>query len=109
MQRTHSAELILLSIIALTLFHAGPIRAVSASNLTLQKVIDFGSFTGKVTMCGFGAETPVNREKVSLGHKYILISIKVIKLADKAEVDSSLFMLEGSKATFEKPDTWGKT
>jgi len=67
MQRTHSAELILLSIIALTLFHAGPIRAVSASNLTLQKVIDFGSFTGKVTLCGFGAETPVNREKVSPG------------------------------------------
>jgi hypothetical protein len=43
------------------------------------------------------------------GHKYILISVKVSKLADKAEVDSSLFMLEGSKATFEKPDTWGKT
>ncbi|MGA2351206.1 MAG: hypothetical protein ABSF70_12295 [Terracidiphilus sp.] len=109
MQRTNSPKLILLSIIALTLFHAGPVRAASPSNLTSQRVIDFGSFTGKVTMCGFGAETPVNHEKASPGHKFILISVKVIELADKAEVDSSLFVLEGSQATFEKPGTWGKT
>ncbi len=109
MQRTHAAKLILLSIFALTLFHAGAIRAASAGNLTLQRAIDFGSFTGKVTMCGFGVETPVNHEKASAGHKFLLISIRVIKLADKAEVDSSLFVLEGSKAAFEKPGTWGKT
>jgi hypothetical protein len=108
MGRTHTARITILSVVALVLLQAGALGAAKANNLTLQSEIDFGLFTGKVFMCGFGTETPVNHVKASEGHKYLLISVRILKLKEKAEVSSSSFVLEGAKATFAKPGAWGK-
>ena len=108
MGRTHTARITILSVVALVLLQAGALGAAKANNLTLQSEINFGLFTGKVFMCGFGTETPVNHVKASEGHQYLLISVRILNLNEKVEVSSSSFVLEGAKATFEKPGAWGK-
>jgi len=105
--RTQSIRAIFALIVVLALLHTGTIGAANSSNLALQKDIDFGHFTGKITMYEFRTDTPVKHNKASAGHKLLLISITIIKIADNAEVNSSLFALQGSKATFEKPGVWG--
>jgi hypothetical protein len=107
-KRNRVAKLVVLLVGVSALWQAGVMGAASGSNLTLRNEIDFGSFAGQVLMCGSGVETPVNRVAASAGYKYLLISVKVLKLANKAEVNTASFVLVGAKTTFNKPGAWGK-
>jgi hypothetical protein len=99
----------MIALIAITAFQICSRNALAAGNLTPQRVIAFDHFTVKITMCRFGAETPQNHEKPSAEHKYLLISMTIVKLEKDHEVSSSTFVLHGAKAEYAKPGAWGKT
>ena len=79
------------------------------SNLMPQRVIAFDHFTVKITKVRFGAETPQNHEKPSAGHKYLLVSMTIVKLEKDQQVSSSNFVLHSAKAEYSKPGAWGST
>jgi hypothetical protein len=99
----------MIALIAITVLQICSLNALAASNLTPQRVIVFGHFTAKITMCRFSTETPQNHEKVSAGHKYLLVSMTIVKLEKDQEVSSSKFVLHSAKAEYAKPGAWGKT
>jgi hypothetical protein len=99
----------LIALIAITAFQICSGNALAAGNLTPQRVIAFDHFTARISMCRFSAETPQNHEKASAEHKYLLISMTIVRLEKDHEVSSSNFVLHSATADYAKPGAWGKT
>ncbi len=103
-----SIALALLGTLAILAPEAVAQAPAAKGNLSLRNQIDFGSFATEVVMIGSSTESPVNHVKAKEGRKFLLVSMKLGKIAEGAKVQTVSFALEGTAGAFGKPGAWGK-
>jgi hypothetical protein len=94
--------------LALLLWQVCAVQGAPAGNLSLNNEINFGAFTAKLTARGFATASPVNHVEPKSDQKFLVLSLRIVKLSEKAEVDSAKFVLEGARGPFTAPGSWGK-
>jgi hypothetical protein len=81
----------------------------SWSNLKAGETLSFDKFELKVVSCGVAAQLPSGKQSAPTGQHYLLLTLKVTKLAPDAEVNSAQFVATTQAGTtFTTPGAWGK-